>query len=105
MNIATSRSYEPSLSVAGEPLDMGNEPEIAPGVRGYAIESDGWIFIPLVIGAGDGSVGRFLDSVTPRCVFPTVISPRLRGMLERRGFSKVWFDDAECYVLTNPTKP
>ncbi len=77
------------LSHPGEPIDP--RAELAPGVYGYVIEDEGIVYIPMVTAAreGDGSVGRFLDSL-PRdrtIRFPTVLSQRLAGMLERRGFA------------------
>jgi len=99
------RDYEPPLAEIGSELFPGQEPEIAPGVRGYAVESDGWVFIPIVIGNGTGAVGKFLDSVSPRCVFPTVISHKLRGMLTRRGFEEIRFGDEEVFVRITPRKP
>ena len=96
-----ARHYEPPTIEERSILLPGQEPEIAPGVRGYAIEADGWIWIPLVRAEheGDGSVGRFLDSLTARCIFPTVVSARLRGMLERRGYREVGIDDYQCFIL------
>jgi hypothetical protein len=81
--------YEPPLSKEGSPLIPGQEGLLAPGVRGYAILADGKICIPLIIAEreGSGDVGRFLDSLSPRCVVPNVTSPRLAGMLMRRGFA------------------
>jgi hypothetical protein len=47
-----------------------------------------WINIPLIAGdpEGAGNVGRFIDSLSPKCRFPCVVSPRLEGMLLRRGW-------------------
>ena len=94
------RTYEPPLSKNGEILTPGAEPEIWPGVRGYAVEHSGRIFIPAVAAENEGSgdVGRFLDAVSERCVFPNVMSARLRGMLRRRGFRVVYDVDGECDV-------
>ncbi len=76
----------------GTEIVVGQEPEIAPGVRGYMIEHNGALYIPLVIASvpGSGAVGRFLDALpTDRDVkFPCVISWRLRKMLRRRGFRR-----------------
>lgn len=64
---------------------------LAEGVYGYTNEpEDGSLWIPLIQAAqaGSGDVGRYLDSL-PRdrkVVVPTVLSSRLAGMLERRGF-------------------
>jgi hypothetical protein len=83
-------NYEPPLSRENSPLIPGQEELIAPGVRGYAILGEtGKINIPLVIAEreGSGDVGRFIDSLSSRCVFPCVISLRLALMLFRRGFA------------------
>jgi hypothetical protein len=86
-SVMTGR-YEPPLSTPGGMLIPGQEPMLAPGVRGYAVEHRGRIYIPVVAAEkeGSGDVGRFLDSLSPRCVFPCVISNRLRAMLQRRGY-------------------
>lgn len=72
-------------------LDPGNEPVLAPGVRGIAMELDGRIFIPLIRAErpGSGDVGRFLSSLSPRCVITTIISAQLEAMLRRRGWRLV----------------
>ena len=68
----------------------GEEPEVAPGVRAMVFDTPNGIYIPVIIAdrPGRGDVARYLDSLpaTRRVVFPTVISARLRAMLERRGF-------------------
>jgi hypothetical protein len=91
-------SYEPPLTRAGSTLIPGQEGTLAPGVRGYAILSNGLIYIPLIIAEkeGSGDVGRFLDSLSPRCVIPNVISSPLSGMLRRRGWRPYF--DGEAYV-------
>lgn len=80
-------------------ITPGQEPEIAPGVRGYTVEKDGALYVPLVIAStpGDGAVGRFLDALpADRPVkFPNVLSPKLAGMLQRRGFRRVYEFDEE----------
>jgi hypothetical protein len=82
-------TYEPPCSEEGSILIPGQEDLLAPGVRGYALRARGLIYIPLIIAEkeGSGDVGRFLDSLSPNCVIPTVTSPRLGGMLIRRGFA------------------
>ena len=82
------RDYEPPLSEAGTVLTMGKEPEIYPGVTGYAMEHEGLIYIPLIIATkeGSGAVGDFLDRITQRCRVVNVCSPKLEGMLQRRGW-------------------
>lgn len=75
--------YEPPTIPNGSTCDPY---ELAPGVIGYAIEHEGRVYIPLITAQreGSGDVGRFLDSLSPRCCVPNVTSERLRGMLERR---------------------
>lgn len=75
------------------------EEELAPGVWGYRCDTPEGIYFPVINAArpGSGDVARFLDSLPRdrRVVFPTVLSDRLRGMLERRGFevSVEWSDE------------
>jgi hypothetical protein len=61
---------------------------LAPGVRGWAVERDGEIFIEQLKAEveGNGDVGRFLDSLPENCVIWNVVSDRLEGMLRRRGW-------------------
>ena len=79
-------NHEPPLSDAG--VESENLDVLAPGVLGYAVEADGMIYIPVIVAEreGSGDVGRFLDSLSPRCAIPCVISERLLGMLDRRGW-------------------
>jgi hypothetical protein len=88
MKMVPVGSYVPPLSNGSDTLTPGNEPIIAPGVRGYAIEDGNRVCVPLIIAVneGDGSVGRFIDSLDPKCVIPCVTSARLAGMLYRRGW-------------------
>ncbi len=67
--------------------------ELAPGVRGYAIEHDEKIYIPVIISVEPrrGNVGRFLDRLSKRVRIPTIINPELITMLQRRG----WVADIE----------
>ncbi len=81
-----SVSYEPPPVESGSPLGF-NLPEIYPGVRGYAVRRGREIWIPLIEGDGTGHVGQFLDALSPRCVLVNVCSPKLRGMLGRRGWT------------------
>lgn len=78
----------PDSSVARFDAAPHELPLLAPGVRGWAIEQGARIAIPMMIAErpGSGDVGRFLDSLSARCVIPCVISIRLEGMLWRRGF-------------------
>lgn len=66
--------------------------QLAPGVIGCAAEINGEIIIPMIVAEkkGNGDVGRFLDSLSPRCVIQSVCSERLKGMLLRRGFQPVF---------------
>lgn len=102
--IAHVGTYEPPLTEEGSPLIPGEEKELAPGVLGYAILAKGRIHIPLIIAAkeGSGAVGRFLDSLTKRCVIPSVTSPRLMGMLARRGWIPVWYEDQDSPTWEKP---
>ena len=81
-------NYEPPCTVEGSSLIPGQEGELFPGVKGYAIEKEGLIYIPLIIAdrEGSGQVGKFLDSLSPRCRVVSLTSPRLMGMLVRRGW-------------------
>jgi hypothetical protein len=85
-------TYEPPCVEEGSTLDLGQEEFLAPGVLGYAIDKGTYISIPLIYAKkqGSGDVGRFLDTLSPRCRIPNVTSPRLMGMLIRRGFSPVF---------------
>lgn len=77
---------------------MGEE-ELAPGVWGHRFDTPEGIYIPVINASrpGSGEVGRYLDSLPRdrRVVFPVVISERLRGMLEQRGFvaSREWSEE------------
>ena len=66
----------------------GTDYRLAPGVYGYAIEAEGEIWIPFLRSAreGSGAVGRFLDRLPANVAVPNVISSRLLGMLQRRGW-------------------
>lgn len=61
---------------------------LAPGVQGFAFGTRKYIYIPLLMAVkeGSGDVGRFLDSLSPRCRIVDVKSDRLKGMLVRRGW-------------------
>ena len=96
-------------SKAGDSVAPGQEPEIAPGVLGVAFDMLNGIYIPLVRAAheGNGDVARFLDDLPldRRIVFPNVMSPKLQGMLVRRGFRAAWDAEGECEVMERlPTK-
>ena len=76
------------LSDAGDPHPLA---KLAPGIFGYAILGlDGSLYVPFIMSEQEGSgvVGKWLDALPTdrRVVFPIVLSGRLAGMLERRGF-------------------
>lgn len=79
------RNYEPPVTEVDE-FAPAWEPagELYPGVRGVAVEVDGQIHIPLILGNGEGKVGEMLDVLSKRCRVISVISPKLKKMLERR---------------------
>ena len=81
-------------------LEIGNEPLIAPGVRGDVHDTPAGLYIPIIFAEreGGGDVGRYLDALPRdrRVVFPCVISVRLAGMLVRRGFAPA-FDHSEDF--------
>lgn len=91
----TPDGYEPPLAAddgRSWPAPLDSVYELAQGVDGYAVDlGSGFIEIRVIMAQqqGDGAVGQFIDSVSPRVVFPLVVSGRLRGMLERRGWRKV----------------
>lgn len=78
--------------------------ELAPGVFGYTMEDEHALWIPIIQAErpGSGAVSRYLDSLPlDRTVrVPNVISGRLEGMLERRGFvpRRVWAEEVEQWV-------
>ncbi|HEY7195468.1 MAG TPA: hypothetical protein VH439_17125 [Gemmatimonadales bacterium] len=88
-SVVAANDYEPPCSPARTLMIRGREPLLAPGVRGYAFRVRDRIEIPIIIAEheGSGDVGRFLDSLSPRCVIPCVISYRLIYMLARRGWA------------------
>jgi len=75
----------------GETFVPGQEPTLAPGVRGYTLDVDGALWVPLIYAEdeGSGQVGDYLDSLpfNRTVVVPNILSGRLAGMLQRRGFS------------------
>jgi hypothetical protein len=86
-------------SKVGESFQPGQEPELAPGVRGILFDEPDEIIVPVVYAEdeGSGAVGVWLDSLlTDRTVtFATVLSGRLKGMLHRRGFRPETLEDSE----------
>ena len=87
---------------------LTGEERLGPGVRGYTLEFGRGLYVPWIAAEreGQGDVGRYLDALpcNQRVVFPNVISPRLAGMLLRRGFhvEDEWaaeFNEyVECFV-------
>jgi hypothetical protein len=65
---------------------------LSPGVIGAGYSPEPGVFILEMIEAsqqGNGNVGRYVGELQSRyhtILVPAVISPRLAGMLERRGF-------------------
>jgi len=90
---ATMLTYEPSTVKSGSPMDPFNPGELADGVQGYAIMHRDEIYIPLIVGKGEGKVGLFLDSLSHRCVIVNVMSPKLQDMLVRRNWECSYSDD------------
>jgi hypothetical protein len=91
---------------------MGVQELLAPGVVGYTWEMpDGSLNIPLItaLRPGSGDVGRYLDGLPHgrHIRVPCVISARLQGMLERRGFTpaQVWSEDFEEWVDVMERRP
>ena len=80
-----------ALKVPTVPVGSGcMDYQLAPGVYGYAIEVEGEIWIPYLRFDREGScaVGRFLDRLPDNVAIPNVISPRLLGMMRRRGWTR-----------------
>jgi len=80
----------PELVGPVEGLPLTGRETLAPGVLGYATETPDGLYVGFIAAEveGSGAVGRYLDSLPRdrRVVFPDVLSPRLAGMLGRRGF-------------------
>lgn len=65
-------------------------PEVFPGVYGDIVIRGNITFINILWAEieGSGQVGKYLDQLDKIIIVPTVISPRLAGMLERRGYNR-----------------
>jgi hypothetical protein len=91
LNKEKCRSCATNLTV--HPDILRQLPVLAPGVRGYAMESDGAIYIPVIIAdnPGSGDVGRYLDGLPPDRTIrvPNLTSEILEGMLRRRNFDVI----------------
>lgn len=67
-------------------------PEIYPGVHGdVVVRKQGQLTITFINTLwakeeGSGQVGKYLDSLEGRVIVPSVVSMRLKKMLERRGY-------------------
>lgn len=87
--------------------------QLVPGVLGYAIATERGIYVPDIRAEceGDGRVGRFLTELgqsDQRVAIPNVISPRLEGMLRRRGWRLVvedWANGEPVDVWESPGTP
>jgi hypothetical protein len=90
----TARDWKIPVSEIGSPC--GFDDEIYPGVKGYAIESVGRLYLPLVFSERPSAFLEFLrlcESYEPPVVFASVINPRLERLLKVRGWIKgVCFD-------------
>lgn len=79
-------------SQEGDLISPADVPVIWPGVQGIWFDQPEGIYVASVIAIreGSGDVGRMIDSMPAdrRIVFTTVISARLEGMLERRGYKE-----------------
>lgn len=77
-------------SKEGEPIELGQEPELAPGVRGVLFDKPEGIYIPSIVAEkpGSGKVGVYLDSLPTdrRVVVIAPFTPQLTNMLRDRGF-------------------
>jgi len=97
--------YEPPLSdpviIMGQAWHIGSKP-LAKGVLGCAYQNGDEIWIPLIVAEkkGVGAVGRFLDSLSARCVIVDVVNPRLKEMLMRRGWKQFVGTEHECWRRT-----
>lgn len=65
-------------------------PEVFPGVHGDIVVRGNITFINILWAEveGSGLVGKYLDQLKGTIIVPAVVSSRLAGMLERRGYDK-----------------
>ena len=86
-------------SEIGEIFSVGQEPLLAPGVRGILFDEHDGIIVTSVFAEqeGSGAVSAWLDSLPKnrRVTFTTVLSGRLAGMLVRRGFQPILLHDSD----------
>ena len=81
-----NRTYEPPLTEVGIEMSLWNPPEIFPGVIGYAVETEGLIYIPMIKGKGEGKVSEIIDKLSYRCRIVNIVSSKLKSMLLRHGW-------------------
>lgn len=86
-------------SKIGGRLKIGQEPILAPGVRGVLFDEPDGVTVTTVFAEkeGSGAVGAWLDGLPKdrRVTFTTVLSSRLGGMLVRRGYKPVLLEHPE----------
>lgn len=89
------KDWKIPVSEIGSPC--GFDEEIYPGVKGYAVESAGKLYVPLVISEKPSAFLEFLrlcESYEPPVVFASVINLRLALLLQKRGWiRKAAFDE------------
>lgn len=83
-------TYEPPISTSGEEINILEPSYLAPDIQGYAVVVGDEVWIPDIRcdKPGLGLVSQFIENLSPRCCFVNVISPKLEGMLRRRGWCK-----------------
>lgn len=87
----TRKRSDASQVLFENPADLLED--LAPGVRGYTMEVDGALYVPLVMSTkpNSGLVGDYIDGLKLKnkvIRFPSVVSETLRGMLLRRDFKE-----------------
>ncbi|MFQ5813001.1 MAG: hypothetical protein ACE5I2_07415 [Anaerolineae bacterium] len=80
--------------------------ELAPGLKGYIVETDDAIYVPFIeaVERGKGALTRYLDGLErgPKAVkIPTVLSERLERYLARRGYrlTEEWAEEFNTWAL------
>ena len=86
-------------SKIGGLLKIGQEPILAPGVRGILFDEPDGVTVTAVFAEkeGDGAVSAWLDGLPKdrQVTFTTVLNPRLGGMLARRGYEPILLHDPD----------
>ncbi len=86
-------------SEIGELMTIGQEPLLAPGVRGVVFDEPEGITVTAIFAEdeGSGAVSAWLAGLPKdrRVTFTTVLSRRLAGMLARRGYKPVMLHDPD----------